>query len=226
MNGKSTGVLGVMPHDFFFASREFDYWEVVGYFTPEELARRDSHFVTVVARLKTGIDVNSAQRDLSVIAARLAKEYPISNTNLGAVVVPLHQEFAGDTGAGLWFCSVFAALALVLACIGVYGVLAYSVEQRTREIGIRVAVGASPSEVTRMILAKGLKLGLLGLAAGVGLAVVLGRLLQSLLYGANALSPAVYAATSAALVLAAVAACIIPAQRAARVDPVVALRNE
>jgi hypothetical protein len=147
MNGKSTGVLGVMPHDFFFASREFDYWEVVGYFTPEELARRDSHFVTVVARLKTGIDVNSAQRDLSVIAARLAKEYPISNTNLGAVVVPLHQEFAGDTGAGLWFCSVFAALALVLACIGVYGVLAYSVEQRTREIGIRVAVGASPSEV-------------------------------------------------------------------------------
>jgi ABC-type antimicrobial peptide transport system permease subunit len=121
---------------------------------------------------------------------------------------------------------VFAALALVLACIGVYGVLAYSVEQRTREIGIRVAIGASPSEVTRMILGKGLRLGLLGLAAGIGLAVVLGRLLQTLLYGANSLSPVVYAVTSAALLLIAVAACIIPAQRAARVDPVVALRNE
>jgi ABC-type antimicrobial peptide transport system permease subunit len=120
----------------------------------------------------------------------------------------------------------FAALALVLACIGVYGVLAYSVEQRTREIGIRVAIGASPSEVTRMILGQGLRLGLLGLAAGIGLAVVLGRLLQTLLYGANSLSPVVYAVTSAALLLIAVAACIIPAQRAARVDPVVALRNE
>jgi putative ABC transport system permease protein len=120
----------------------------------------------------------------------------------------------------------FAALALVLACIGVYGVLAYSVEQRTREIGIRVAIGASPSEVTRMILGQGLRLGLLGLAAGIGLAVVLGRLLQTLLYGANSLSPVVYAVTSAALLLIAVAACIIPAQRAARVAPVVALRNE
>jgi putative ABC transport system permease protein len=121
---------------------------------------------------------------------------------------------------------IFAALALVLACIGVYGVVAYSVEQRTREIGIRVAVGATPSEVTRLILAKGLRLGLIGLAAGVGLAVVLGRLLQTLLYGANSLSPVVYAVTSAALLVIAIAACIIPAQRAARVDPVMALRNE
>jgi ABC-type antimicrobial peptide transport system permease subunit len=121
---------------------------------------------------------------------------------------------------------IFAALALVLACIGVYGVVAYSVEQRTREIGIRVAVGASPLEVTRLILAKGLRLGLIGLAAGVGLAVVLGHLLQTLLYGANSLSPFVYAVTSAALLVIAVAACIVPAQRAARVDPVVALRNE
>jgi predicted permease len=121
---------------------------------------------------------------------------------------------------------IFAALALVLACLGVYGVLAYAVAQRTREIGIRVAVGARPLDVTRMILAKGLRLGLLGVAAGVGLALILGRLLQTLLYGANPLSPAVYALTSMALLSVAVAACIIPAQRAARVDPVIALRDE
>jgi putative ABC transport system permease protein len=77
-----------------------------------------------------------------------------------------------------------------------------------------------------LILAKGLRLGLIGLAAGAGLAVVLGHLLQTLLYGANPLSPVVYAVTSLARRLIAVAACIIPAQRAARVDPVVALRNE
>jgi ABC-type antimicrobial peptide transport system permease subunit len=121
---------------------------------------------------------------------------------------------------------IFAGLALVLACIGVYGVLAYAVAQRTREIGVRMALGARPLDVTRMIVTRGLRLGLLGLAAGIGLALVLGRLLQTLLYGVKPVAPAVYAATALALLLIALLACVIPAQRAARVDPVVALRDE
>jgi putative ABC transport system permease protein len=121
---------------------------------------------------------------------------------------------------------VFAGLALVLACIGVYGVLAYAVAQRTREIGVRMALGAKPTDVTQMVLGRGMKLSGLGLLAGGALAAGLGALLRSLLFGVTLVAPGIYAGTAAALVLVALAACVIPAQRAARVDPAVALRNE
>jgi predicted permease len=121
---------------------------------------------------------------------------------------------------------VFAGLALVLACLGVYGVLAYAVAQRTREIGVRMALGAKPVDVTRMILGRGMKLSAVGLLAGGALAAGLGALLRTLLYGVTPAAPGIYAGTAAALVLVAMIACVIPAQRAARVDPAVALRNE
>jgi putative ABC transport system permease protein len=121
---------------------------------------------------------------------------------------------------------MFAGLALVLACIGVYGVLAYAVAQRTREIGVRMALGAKPMDVTRMILERGMKLSAIGLFAGGALAAGLGVLLRKLLYGVTPVAPGIYAGTAAALVFVAMVACVIPAQRAARVDPAVALRNE
>jgi putative ABC transport system permease protein len=121
---------------------------------------------------------------------------------------------------------VFAGLALVLACIGVYGVLAYAVAQRTREIGVRMALGAKPIEVTRMILQRGMKLSAIGLLVGATLAAGLATLLRTLLFGVTLMAPGIYAGTAAALVLVALLACVIPAQRAAHVDPAVALRNE
>ena len=121
---------------------------------------------------------------------------------------------------------VFAGLALVLACLGVFGVLAYAVAQRTREIGVRMALGAKPGDVTRMILGRGMKLSAIGLLAGGALAAGLAALLRTLLYGVTLAAPGIYAGTAAALVLVAMVACVIPAQRAARVDPAVALRNE
>jgi putative ABC transport system permease protein len=121
---------------------------------------------------------------------------------------------------------VFAGLALVLACLGVYGVLAFAVAQRTREIGVRMALGARPLDVTSMILGSGLKLSGAGLLAGAALATVLSLLLRSLLYGVTPVAPAVYVCAAGSLVLVAAAACIIPAQRAARVDPILALRDE
>jgi putative ABC transport system permease protein len=121
---------------------------------------------------------------------------------------------------------VFAGLALVLACIGVYGVLAYAVAQRTREIGVRMALGAKPVDVTRLVLGRGMTLSAIGLLAGSALAAALGGLLRALLFGVALMAPGIYASTAVALVLVAMAACVIPAYRASRVDPVVALRNE
>jgi putative ABC transport system permease protein len=138
----------------------------------------------------------------------------------------LMDENVADRERPMTLLGIFAGLALVLACIGVYGVLAYSVAQRTREIGVRMALGARPFDVTRMILGRGLKLGAIGLIAGAALAGVLGVLLRTLLFGVTPAAPLVYSGTAASLMIVALAACVIPAQRAARVDPVVALRDE
>jgi putative ABC transport system permease protein len=136
------------------------------------------------------------------------------------------EQSVADRKRPMVLLEIFAGLALVIACVGVYGVLAYTVTQRTREIGVRMAVGASPADVMKMIVGRGLKIGLIGVGVGLVLALALGRLLGTLLYGVRAVSPGVYAGTTVALVLAALLACWIPGRRAARVDPVVALREE
>jgi predicted permease len=138
----------------------------------------------------------------------------------------LMEEDVADRTRPMILLGVFAGLAMVLACIGVYGVLSYAVAQRIREIGVRMALGAKPVDVTRMVLGRGMKLSAIGLLVGGALAAGLAVLLRSLLFGVTMMAPGIYAGTAAALVLVAMAACVIPARRAARVDPAVALRNE
>ena len=130
--------------------------------------------------------------------------------------------------ARLWgqMLSGVAALALILAVLGVYGVVAYSVSQRAHEIGIRVAVGATRGEILRLVLGDGLRLAVQAVAVGLVGAAVLTRSLSRLLYGVGALDPATLAGCALALVLAALLASGGPAWRGARVDPVVALRAE
>jgi predicted permease len=120
----------------------------------------------------------------------------------------------------------FGALALTLTCIGIYGVLAYAVTQRTREIGVRLALGAPPASAFATILRDGLKLTAVGLAIGLALAAMLTRSMQGLLYEVEPLDPIVFASTTLALVVVATAACAVPAARAARVEPAIVLKTE
>jgi len=120
----------------------------------------------------------------------------------------------------------FAGLALALAMVGLYGLISYSVSQRARELGIRVALGAQERDVMALVLGEGARLALLGVAVGVGAALALTQLLQSLLFGVRAVDPATFMGVIAVLGLVAAAACCIPARRAVRTDPMVALRYE
>jgi len=122
--------------------------------------------------------------------------------------------------------SLFGVVALLLAGIGVYGLINYSVTQRQQEIGVRVALGANRSEIYRLMLTEALKLTLAGLAIGVVATLPCARLISTELYGVTTSDPATYAAIMALLLMVGVAATLLPARRASRVDPIVALRAE
>ena len=122
--------------------------------------------------------------------------------------------------------AAFAVIALILAAIGIYGVMAYAVAQRTTEIGVRMALGATPPEVFRLVVGDGLKLTATGVVIGMAGSVVVARWLTTLLFGVRPGDPWTLAATAGTLLLVAAAACFIPARRATRVDPMVALRAE
>ena len=122
--------------------------------------------------------------------------------------------------------AVFAGLALVLAMVGIYGVISYSVTQATQEIGIRLALGAQPGDVLRLILRYGLVLMSAGLVIGIGAALAAGRLIASQLFEVRPTDPLTYVAVSAVLLVTGVVGCLVPAVRAMRVDPLIALRYE
>jgi putative ABC transport system permease protein len=124
------------------------------------------------------------------------------------------------------FVGVFAGFALLLAAIGIYGVMAYSVAARTQEMGIRMSLGAEPRDILKLVVKQGMRLALLGVAIGVAASLALTRLISTLLFGVSASDPLAFSLAAAVLVATALAACYLPARRATRVDPMIVLRYE
>jgi hypothetical protein len=152
------------------------------------------------------------------------------NANLSVAAMQsmaeLHARSMARTSFTLVMLAIAGGMALLLGVVGVYGVIAYTVAQRQREIGIRLALGAAPSTVRRMFLRHGVILCAIGCVLGLGGAVALSSLMKSLLFGVTPLDPMTYAVMPVVLLVAALAACYFPAQRAAAVDPVETLRAE
>jgi putative ABC transport system permease protein len=177
--------------------------------------------LTLVLRSSEGqLQIGSALRS---VVAELNRDVPVSQ------IQTLHgwvsEAAAGPRSTASLF-AIFAGLALALGAVGIYGVISYSVAQRTREIGIRMALGARRQEVLWLIVGQCAKLTFLGVAIGLTGALLLTRLMSTLLYGVGAADPATYAAVAILLVVVALAASYLPARRAMRMDPAIALRHE
>ncbi len=180
----------------------------------------DSDVLMVV---RTANDATSIVAAVRQAIAAVDPQAPVSNVATMNEVVS--ASVAQQRFSVLLFV-LFAVIALVLASVGIYGVISYAVAERTHEIGIRMALGAARSDVLRLVVGEGMKSALLGVAAGIAGALALTRLLANLLYGVKPNDPATFVAVSALLTVVALLACYIPARRAMRVDPMVALRYE
>jgi putative ABC transport system permease protein len=184
-------------------------------------SRRPSHYACLLLRT-CGDRMSLVSAVRSQIAA-IDKDQPI-------LAIKTMNEVVASTTAPRRFntllLAVFAVVALALAAVGIYSVISYSVTQRTQEVGVRMALGAQPGDVIRLILKQGLALTLIGVAAGVLGAIAAARVMSGLLYGVSATDPATFVAISLLLAMVALLACYLPARRAAKVEPIAALRHE
>ena len=173
--------------------------------------------------VRSSVDPDSLVAAVRGVLQKLDPDLPVYS------VATMAERVANQTTQSrfsAWLLGVFGALALVLAAVGIYSVMAYAVEQRAREIGVRVALGARAGDVLKMVIGQGMRLALLGVALGLGAALALTQLMKRLLFGVAAADPLTYGALALLLTLVALFACWVPARRATKVDPMVALRHE
>jgi predicted permease len=182
------------------------------------LVSNEAHF-----ELRTAASPTALVKSVRDIVSRVGANLPLTDVRSQTEQVErmLHQERLMSR-----LSSFFGALALVLACIGLYGLLSYEVARRTRELGIRMALGAQQRDLLRLVVGQGILLALIGAGIGIGAAIGVTRFMATMLYGVHASDPLTFAGVAILLTLVALAACYIPARRAMRVDPMVALRWE
>jgi predicted permease len=188
---------------------------------PEKLMPLAANAVAVV--LRTQGDPTNVMASVRQAVAEIDSRELVYNVQTMNEVVS--NSFAARR-LSMLLLAVFASLALVLACVGIYGVISYLVGQRTHEIGVRVALGAQQRDVLKLVLGHGTRMALLGVAAGLLAALGLTRLMSNQLFGVSPHDPLTFSAVAALLMAVAIAACYIPARRAMRVDPIIALRHE
>jgi putative ABC transport system permease protein len=183
--------------------------------------RKPWPFMTIVAR--SSQNVTSLGETLREAVLAVDHDQPVYNIG---TVEQLVSRSVARRRSNMLLLGIFAVLAMVIAAVGIYGVMSYSITQRKHEIGIRIALGASRRDILRMILGYGLTLALAGVAAGSVAALILTRLIKNLLFDVSATDPATFLLISLALIGVALAACAVPARRALKVDPMIALRYE
>jgi putative ABC transport system permease protein len=187
------------------------------------LAHAQAPFARMALEVRATLDPLTLVSAVRGQLAAMDKDRPLSNVTTEEQLI---SENLGPRRFALWLIGSFAGLALLVASIGIYGVISYTVTESTRELGIRMALGALKSDVLQMVLARGLKLVLIGIAAGTVAALAATRILASFLFNVSAYDPVTFLSVAGIFVMVALAACLIPARRATNVDPMVALHYE
>jgi predicted permease len=208
--------LGSREHDNLQAQMYLPVWQIPDRFWP--LLANGSEYVA-----------RTAGTPLGIVPAIRQAAHAVDGSAVVYAVRPM-QEIVSNSIARqrftMFLLSVFSALALVLSAVGIYGVISYLAGQRTHEIGVRIALGASRKDVLRMVLGEGLRMTLVGIGIGVAAALGLTRLITKLIYGVGASDPLTFGGVAVLLIGVALLACYLPARRAMQVDPIIALRYE
>jgi putative ABC transport system permease protein len=220
-------IVGVVGHVKHFgidsdSEQKVQYQLYIPYLqVPDFLLTRMTESVTMVARTSTDPLTIAPEVKNQVLA--IDKDTPLHSVQTMEQIVAASlskQRFS------MLLFGIFASVALVLAAIGIYGVMSYTVTQRTHEIGVRMALGAKRADVLKLVVRQGMTLAIIGLAIGIGAAFLLTRLMASLLFDVSTTDPTTFAMLAVLLAAVALLACYIPARRATKVDPMVALRYE
>src|SRR5580658_9492914 len=221
LNGTKYSIVGIMPRDFVFRDRERDFW-IPMHFTPADQAMRGSHFLSVVARLKSDATLDRARQEMTSIARRLEQQYPDSNYRVGAVVVPMKEDLLGNSRLELLVLMCAAGCVLLIACANLASLLLARAVARKKEMAVRAALGAGRGRLVRQMVTEATMLALAGGALGLLFAQAGMTILARLVPGGlpttakPALDPTLLLFTLALSLLTGLIFSVVPAIQAAR----------